>query len=267
MKWLLERLVVSGLLACTLFLPAVASAAAQVIGVELVNSTRTGRTSFDYTYRVRVQNGTPALANARAIATSTSSSTVVIKGTVNLGNLAENATTTSSDTFVIRQDRATPYDPAAITWQVTSDVTVAGALAALEASGQLPKLDRSTSLAGPDVNGNGVRDDIDAYIDSLPDSAVQKQALRQTSRAIGTAIVAGPTTATPSALKTITVAIGRGVHCIWSRYDSSTAPNKVSQIEKVTANTRQRVDAYDQYNSKISGTSSRVPNGDSCDAQ
>ena len=38
---------------------------------------------------------------------------------------------------------------------------------ALRQNGDIPTLDRSDSLAGPDSNSNGVRDDIDAYIDSL----------------------------------------------------------------------------------------------------
>jgi hypothetical protein len=32
----------------------------------------------------------------------------------------------------------------------------------LEASGQIPTLDRSSGIRGPDVDNNGIRDDIDA---------------------------------------------------------------------------------------------------------
>jgi len=34
----------------------------------------------------------------------------------------------------------------------------------LEQSGLIPVLDRSADLAGPDLDNNGIRDDIDAYI-------------------------------------------------------------------------------------------------------
>ncbi len=43
-------------------------------------------------------------------------------------------------------------------------------LQALEEEGTIPKLDRSKDLAGPDKNNNGVRDDIESYIDkTYPD--------------------------------------------------------------------------------------------------
>ena len=40
-------------------------------------------------------------------------------------------------------------------------------IAKLEKSGQVPTLDRTSSLLGIDANNNGVRDDIEAYINSL----------------------------------------------------------------------------------------------------
>lgn len=39
-------------------------------------------------------------------------------------------------------------------------------------------------IAGPDINGNGVRDDLDDYVDSLPDTESQKRALRQGFRTL-----------------------------------------------------------------------------------
>jgi len=62
-------------------------------------------------------------------------------------------------------------------------VSVATALSSLEGSGQIPVLDRSTDIDGPDVNDNGVRDDIEAYVSSLSDSAARKAALLQTAKA------------------------------------------------------------------------------------
>ena len=41
-------------------------------------------------------------------------------------------------------------------------------LAELERTGALPPLDRSSDIAGPDVDHNGTRYDIDAYITALP---------------------------------------------------------------------------------------------------
>jgi hypothetical protein len=143
--------------------------------------------------------------------------------------------------------------------------SVAGALAGLEAAGLIPKLDRSDSLLGPDVNSNGVRDDIDLYIDNLPDSTQQKEALRQAAKAMEKAIQVGASNAAPSELKEVDIAILRSIDCIWNRYDETIAENKSAVIEKLMVNTRTRFDAYDLYNSKRSGTSMRMPRGGTCD--
>ena len=93
-------------------------AAATVTGKTLVSEVRTGRTTFDYTYRITVQNGQPALGSASATVTSSSPSTVVLDGDVALGDLAADSSVTSVDTFTIRQNRLVPFDPASLTWVV-----------------------------------------------------------------------------------------------------------------------------------------------------
>lgn len=55
-------------------------------------------------------------------------------------------------------------------------------LAESEKAGGLPALDRSSSIAGPDADRNGIRDDIDAYIAALPVS----DALKKSSSTKGT---------------------------------------------------------------------------------
>ena len=53
--------------------------------------------------------------------------------------------------------------------------SVREALLKMDADGTAPKLNRDADVAGPDVDGNGVRDDLDAYINSLPDTEPQKR--------------------------------------------------------------------------------------------
>ncbi|MDR2906029.1 MAG: hypothetical protein LBU73_08760, partial [Helicobacteraceae bacterium] len=50
-------------------------------------------------------------------------------------------------------------------------------LTEMRESGELPKLDRSDDLAGPDVNNNGVRDDVENYIIKKYPDERQKRAL------------------------------------------------------------------------------------------
>lgn len=101
------------------FVPSLAQAAAEVTGQQLVSSVRAGRTSFDYTYRITVRNGTPALMSAQATVQSVTPVTQVLKATVALGDLAAGATINSTDTFTIRQDRSVPFNPASLVWSVT----------------------------------------------------------------------------------------------------------------------------------------------------
>jgi hypothetical protein len=110
---------VSSLALLALLTPALAQAAAEVTGQQLVSSLRAGRTSFDYTYRITVRNGAPALSSAQATVQSNTPATQVLKATVVLGDLAEGATLTSTDTFVIRQDRSVAFNPASLIWTVT----------------------------------------------------------------------------------------------------------------------------------------------------
>lgn len=93
--------------------------AADVTSLQLVSSVRSGRTSFDYTYRINVHNGAAALAAAQATVLSNAPGTTVLDSLVTLGDLGANTTTLSTDTFTIRQDRTAAFNPASLVWTVT----------------------------------------------------------------------------------------------------------------------------------------------------
>src|SRR5690606_37178328 len=59
-----------------------------------------------------------------------------------------------------------------------SESTLKQQLDDLERRGELPALDRSSDIAGPDADHNGIRDDIDAYITALPVNDAVKKAAR-----------------------------------------------------------------------------------------
>ena len=126
----------------------------------------------------------------------------------------------------------------------------------------MPKLDRSASIAGPDADTNGVRDDVQQYIGALPDSQEQKRALAQMSAGLSAAMLAD--TASDAQLRAAASKLVDAVNCIWRRYDSQTANAKVEEIRKVTVNTRQRFEAYAAYNKARSGAVVALPSGDTC---
>lgn len=146
----------------------------------------------------------------------------------------------------------------------SSSQTVASALLVLEDSGQIPKLDTSDSLAGTDDDGNGVRDDVDSYIDSLPDSSIQKGALRQISKAYTIALLAG-SSEDSTELRNTSVKLMNAVHCLWSIYDASVASDRLGDIRKVNVNTVERFKAFMEFGRRVSGWSVRLPREGTCD--
>ena len=139
-----------------LLAPSWAWAAAQVTGLQLVSSARAGRTTFDYTYRITVLNGTPALSSALASVTSPVASTQVVKGSVLLGNLAAGVSTTSTDTFTIRQDRTVAFNPALLVWTVTGVPVLGAPSMDISLSEPFVAPDGSVTVTPVVRDGNGV---------------------------------------------------------------------------------------------------------------
>jgi len=125
-----------------------------------------------------------------------------------------------------------------------------------------PTLDRSSDIAGPDLDGNGVRDDLDDYVASLPDTESQKRALRQGFRTLRQAILID--TADKNAVLDVMKKSSASVWCIYSQYDSD-AGKKSNDVEKYSINTKARFKAYAAFNSAASGHSAVMPRGDGCE--
>ena len=140
--------------------------------------------------------------------------------------------------------------------------TAAETIRAMEAAGQLPVLDRTATVTGIDGNGNGVRDDIDAYIAALPDTATQKSSLAQMAKSIDSTMTAD--VSNDASLRAAAAALSDAVNCIWSRYDPAAAGAKVEEIRKIMVNTRPRYDVYARYNQARSGAVVSIPAGDTC---
>lgn len=132
----------------------------------------------------------------------------------------------------------------------TTQPSVTNAVVAAQASGAIPVLDRSTSLLGTDADGNGVRDDIDAYINSLPDTSAQKAALRQTAAALNAALAVDLTNAV--SVNAVSVKTANAAGCNQVVYGDF-AWQQTKLILKYVVNTKERFDAYMKYNQSLSG--------------
>lgn len=143
--------------------------------------------------------------------------------------------------------------------------TIEQAIMAAESNGSIPKLNHDNTIAGPDKDNNGIRDDIDAYIATLPYTEVQKKAVKQDARAL---------TATLTVDKTDQVAVistndklTKAIVCVHDQFTSE--PGKASKIiseaEKLTINTKTRFLEYEKFNSALSGSTWDLPNGNTCE--
>lgn len=147
---------------------------------------------------------------------------------------------------------------------ISASNTPAQKFAELNINGSLPQLDRSESITGPDLDGNGIRDDVDRYINALTIAEPQKQAARQSARAVQQALLVDITD--DSALQQARKKMGDASRCLSIRIANAQEMYRLGQaIQAVTANTKARAKRYDDYNQALSGSVFRLSKGDTCD--
>ena len=147
----------------------------------------------------------------------------------------------------------------------SSSTSLEQRLAELEAQGKLPVLDRSASVTGPDANGNGVRDDVESYINSRPITDVQKRAELQLAKAFQNTLIVD--VHNDAALAAASDGTMRAIHCLFDTFgqDSPTSPQGAFyDVQEATLNTRQRLSAHMKYNDAQNGATSTLPKGNTC---
>lgn len=141
--------------------------------------------------------------------------------------------------------------------------TVGQAILAAEANGTVPKLNHDDTIAGPDTDGNGIRDDIDAYIATLPYTEVQKKAVRQHAVALSSSLTVDTTDKV--ALEAVSDKMSRASWCTFTKLGGDIAPKIKADNEKMIVNTKNRFLQYEKFNSALSGSVSTSPDGDGCE--
>ena len=146
---------------------------------------------------------------------------------------------------------------------MSSPTSLASAILQAESTGAVPALNHDNTVLGPDVNGNGIRDDIDIYIAAQPDTPAQKAALSQMAAALQASLVVDTTNS--ASLLAVSTKIMNGIACLYedSVY-SEAAHQKVDDFQKITVDTMIRLHAYEKYNQAMSGSVTKAPTGNSC---
>ncbi|PZO12765.1 MAG: hypothetical protein DCF26_18205 [Burkholderiales bacterium] len=148
----------------------------------------------------------------------------------------------------------------------TSATSLPEQIKALEDSGQLPKLDRSSDIRGPDADNNGIRDDIDAWIAAQPITDTQKKAARQMARVQQAKVLVD--LSDKSALQMLGDQSMRAVSCLVdvSKPNNQQGYDLIDKVEVLTSNTRERAKQYLTYNRVRSGSVTELPAGNTCES-
>ena len=206
---------------------------------------------------------------AEPTATDISNSAVVSNNTPNGSNVPSGATvsTVNSGSTSTAQVKSTIVSDVTTTTQAaTKPLTDKEKIEALEKLNKLPTLDRSDSLLGPDLDNNGIRDDIDAYILSQNFEEPIKKAAHQVAKAFLKILVVDPSD--PVSVKAADLVLAKSLFCIDSIYIHKNLDYGFAitdNLEKITYNTKTRVKAYLKYNASMNGKILSSPKGDTCE--
>lgn len=153
---------------------------------------------------------------------------------------------------------STPHPEAA---SVVSDAFIKS-----QKNAHFPQLNRDSTIAGTNLNAHGVRADVVNYINALPDSAKQKNALTQHAAALALSLTVNTTNT--AALNAADTQLMNSMVCLFARYGAEMATSKGTMVEKITVNTVNRFRAYEKFNAAVSEIAVKTPtvrNG--CDDQ
>lgn len=126
-------------------------------------------------------------------------------------------------------------------------------------------LDRSSTIAGPDANSDGVRDDINKWLDAQPLAEPQKRAAMQLARTFQRALLVNATDRDAAAA--IADTNYAAMRCLSAAYEpNAPEPRKVGfALEAMTANTKERAMQYIKYNAALGGMAFQRPTNPKCD--
>ena len=142
------------MLALAGFVPVAGWASPTVTGLELVNEVRIGRTLFDLTYRITVENDATSRSGVTATLARAGLGTAIVDGVALVGDLAANAAVTPTDTVTVRHDRRFAFDRSALAWQFNETTEPPAEWSGVREDGAaIPSRDTAFAVA-TDMDGN-----------------------------------------------------------------------------------------------------------------
>lgn len=208
-----------------------------VTGITKLSETRVSRTVYDYIFQVTVKNnGTEAQSSVSATLTGVGPGTTIVDGTVTVGNLAAGATVMPPDTITLRQDRTLSFNEGMLVWAISADISA-------------PPPPPST-VAGLDIDADGVRDDVQAYILATYSSQpLIRNGLLQLAKGLQLAAIA----TTPADIDAATTARQDAAVCLADRTDAIKASALIREIKAQQFTSEARIQAEISFNRAIAG--------------
>lgn len=145
-----------------------------------------------------------------------------------------------------------------------ASLTPAQAISKLEQSGRLPILDRSTSIPGPDANNNGIRDDVDAWLQSQHLTGNSLSGATKLAQASQQALSVD--LANQQAVGAVANQMTAAIVCLRTSVADATEAKRIARtLEAITANTQVRAEKYFAFNQAMNGSVVKLPGrGVSC---
>jgi len=128
-------------------------------------------------------------------------------------------------------------------------------------------LDRSISIGGVDANDNGIRDDIDKYIETLSKkkgyNKHQIKALQQHARAMQNTVMVDLKSS--DSIKETDDSVMRSINCTFDIFKEEDAYIVSKKVENLTLNTKRRTLVYLKFDHALSGSVTTLPDGNTCE--
>jgi len=136
------------------------------------------------------------------------------------------------------------------------------AIASMEANGTYPVLDRTNTFT--DVDQNGVRDDIDTYIDSLPENLETKANLKQFAAGVQQTLDVDVNDA--YAVELVKKRWILGLECVSKAVgDTRKSRRHTTKLKAYIANTKERAFAAIRFSAALDGHVLSLINNPACD--